>query len=100
MNCPIFDGEVVEQLIPVAALGELGDLTADDIIHRDNADHGSDVDAPERLLEAWLQDGPVRKRDLLKSAKEAGFAVRTLEEGCQEARRCPFPAEAGPHPAQ
>ena len=81
---PDFDGEVVEQLIPVAALGELGDLTADDVIHGDNADHGSDVDAPERLLEAWLQDGPVRKRDLLKSAKEAGFAVRTLERAAKK----------------
>lgn len=53
---PDFDGEAVEQLIPVAALGELGDLTADDIIHGDNADHAGNVDAPERLLEARLQD--------------------------------------------
>ena len=81
---PDFDGEVVEQLIPVAALGELGDLTADDVIHGDNADRGSDVDSPERLLEAWLQDGPVRKRDLLKAAKEAGFAVRTLERAAKK----------------
>ena len=81
---PDFDGEPVDQLIPVAALGELGDLTADDIIHGDKADHASDVDAPERLLEAWLQDGPVRKRDLLKSAKEAGFAVRTLERAAKK----------------
>ena len=75
---PDFDGQPVDQLIPVAALGELGDLTADSIIHGDNADHASDVDAPERLLEAWLQDGPVRKRDLVKSAKEVGFTERTL----------------------
>ena len=81
---PDFDGEPVDQLIPVAALGELGDLTADDVIHGDNADHAGDVDAPERLLEAWLQDGPVRKRDLLKSAKEAGFAVRTLERAAKK----------------
>ena len=41
---PDFDGEPVDQLIPVAALGELGDLTADDIIHGDNADHASEMD--------------------------------------------------------
>ena len=81
---PDFDGELVDQLIPVAELGELGDLTADAIIHGANAGHASDVDAPERLLEEWLQDGPVRKRDLLKSAKEAGFAVRTLERAAKK----------------
>ena len=75
---PDFDGEPVDQLIPVAALGELGDLTADDIIHGDHKEHTGEVDSPERLLEAWLQDGPVRKRDLVKSAKEAGFTERTL----------------------
>ena len=75
---PDFDGEPADQFIPVAALGELGDLTVDDIIHGESADHDSDVDAPERLLEAWLQDGPVRKRDLVKSAKEIGFTERTL----------------------
>ena len=75
---PDFDGEPVDQLIPVAALGELGDLTADNIIHGDNADHASDVDSPEKLLEAWLKDGPARKRDLVKSAKEVGFTERTL----------------------
>ena len=81
---PDFDGEPVDQLIPLAELGELGDLTADSIIHGDGADHASDVDAPERLLEAWLQDGPVRKNDLLKSAKEAGFAIRTLERAAKK----------------
>ena len=80
---PDFDGEVVEQLIPVAALGELGDLTADDIIQGGNADHGSDADAPERLLEAWLQDGPVMRRDLFQSAKEAGFTPRTLQRAAK-----------------
>lgn len=75
---PDFDGQPVDQLIPVAALGDLGDLTADTIIHGDHAAHASDVGAPERLLEAWLQDGPVRKRDLVKSAKEVGFTERTL----------------------
>ena len=81
---PDFDGELVDQLIPVAALGELGDLTADDIIHGDHADHAGEMDAPERLLEAWLRDGPVRKCDLLTSAKEAGFAVRTLERAAKK----------------
>ena len=76
---PDFDGEPVDQPVPVAALGDLGDLTADTIIHGDHADHAGDMEAPEKLLEEWLKDGPVRKRDLLKSAKEAGFAVRTLE---------------------
>ena len=38
----------------------------------------------ERLLEAWLQDGPVRKRDLLISAEEAGFAIRTLERAAKK----------------
>ena len=33
---------------------------------------------PEKLLEEWLQDGPVRKVDLIRSAKEAGFTERTL----------------------
>lgn len=80
---PDFDGEPVDQLIPVAALGELGDLTADDIIHGDHADHASDVDAPERLLEAWLQDGPVMRRDLFQSAKEAGFTPRTLQRAAK-----------------
>ena len=80
---PDLDGEPVDQLIPVAALGELGDLTADDIIHGDSADHVSDVDAPERLLEAWLQDGPVMRRDLFKSAKESGFTPRTLQRAAK-----------------
>ena len=80
---PDFDGEPVNQLIPVAALGELGDLTADQIVHEGNADHASGIDSPEKLLEAWLNDGPVRKRDLLKAAKEAGFAVRTLERAAK-----------------
>ena len=80
---PDFDGEPVDQLIPVAALGELGDLTDDDVIHGDNADHAGDVDAPERLLEAWLQDGPVMRRDLFQSAKEAGFTPRTLQRAAK-----------------
>ena len=80
---PDLDGEPVDQLIPVAALGELGDLTADDIIHGDSADHVSDVDTPERLLEAWLQDGPVMRRDLFKSAKESGFTPRTLQRAAK-----------------
>ena len=80
---PDFDGELVDQLIPVAALAELGDLTADNIIHGDNADHASDVDSPERLLEAWLQDGPVMRRDLFRSAKEAGFTPRTLQRAAK-----------------
>ena len=81
---PDFDGELVDQLIPVAALGELGDLTADTIIHGANADHASEMDAPEKLLEEWLRDGPVRKRDLLTSAREAGFAVRNLERAAKK----------------
>ena len=76
---PDFDGEPVDQLIPVAALGALGDLTADDIIHGADADHANDADSPERLLEAWPQDGPVKRRDLLQSAKEAEFTPRTLQ---------------------
>ena len=80
---PDFDGELVEQLIPVAALGDLGDLTADTIIHGANADRAGDVDAPERLLEAWLQDGPVMRRDLFESAKEAGFTPRTLQRAAR-----------------
>lgn len=80
---PDFDGELVEQLIPVAEFGELGDLTADDIIHGGRTDHDGDVDAPEKLLQARLQDGPARKRDLLKSAKEAGFTGRTLERAAK-----------------
>ena len=75
---PDFDGELAEQLIPVAEFGELGNLTADDIIHGDKADNTSEVGTPEKLLEEWLQDGPVRKGDLVKSAKEAGFTERTL----------------------
>lgn len=65
-------------------MGEPGDLTADDIIHGDNADHAGDVDSPERLLEGCLKDGPVRKGDLLKSAKEAGFAFPTLERAAKK----------------
>ena len=80
---PDFDGELVDQLIPVAELGDLGDLTADAIIHGANAEHASDVDAPERLLEAWLQDGPVMRRDLFQSAKEAGFTPRTLQRAAK-----------------
>ena len=80
---PDFDGEPVDQLIPVAALGELGDLTAETIIHGGSADHASDVDAPERLLEAWLQDGPVMRRELFQSAKEAGFTPRTLQRAAK-----------------
>ena len=80
---PDFDGEPVDQLIPVAALGALGDLTADDIIHGANADHADDADSPERLLEAWLQDGPVMRRDLFQSAKEAGFTPRTLQRAAR-----------------
>ena len=75
---PDFDGVPVEQLIPVAEFGELGDLTADDIIHGGKADNTSEMGTPEKLLEEWLQDGPVRKIDLLRSAKEAGFTERTL----------------------
>ena len=48
---PNFDGDPVDQLIPVAPLGDLGDLTADDIMHGNNADHASEADSPERLLE-------------------------------------------------
>ena len=80
---PDFDGELVDQLIPVVALGELGDLTADTIIHGDHADHDSDVDAPEKLLEEWLRDGPVMRRDLFQSAKEAGFTPRTLQRAAK-----------------
>ena len=75
---PDFDGVPVEQLIPVAKFGELGDLTADDIIHGGKADNTSEMGTPEKLLEEWLQDGPVRKGDLVKSAKEVGFTERTL----------------------
>ena len=75
---PDFDGEPVEQLIPVAEFGKLGDLTADDIIHGGKADNTSEMGTPEKLLEEWLQDGPVRKVDLIRSAKEAGFTERTL----------------------
>ena len=75
---PDFDGQPVDQLITVAALGELDHLITDSINHADPADHASDVDAPERLLEAWLQDGPAWKRDLVKSANEVGFTERTL----------------------
>ena len=75
---PDFDGELVEQLIPVAELGELGYLTADDIIHGGDAGNASEMGAPEKLLQEWLQDGPVRKRELVKSAKEVGFTERTL----------------------
>ena len=76
---PEFDGDLVDQIIPVAALGDLGDLTVNDIIHGDNTNHTGEADSPERLPEPWLQEGPLRKRHLLKSAIEAGFAVRTLE---------------------
>ena len=31
----------------------------------------------EKLLQGWLQDGPVRKRDLVKSEKAVRFSVRT-----------------------
>ena len=75
---PDFDGEPVEQLIPVANLGDLGNLTADDIIQGGNESSASEMGTPEKLLEEWLQDGPVRKRDLVKSAKEVGFTERTL----------------------
>ena len=80
---PDFDGEPVDQLIPVAALGDLGDLTADDIIHGHEADHAGEADSPERLLEAWLQDGPLMRRDLFQSAKEAGFTPRTLQRAAR-----------------
>ena len=80
---PDFDGEPVDQLIPIAALGELGDLTADDIIHGDNTDHAGEADSPERLLESWLQDGPVMRCDLFQSAKEAGFTPRTLQRAAR-----------------
>ena len=80
---PDFDGVPVEQLIPVAEFGELGDLTADDIIHGDKADNTSEMGAPEKLLEEWLQDGPVRRRDLFKSANEAGFTARTLQRAAK-----------------
>ena len=76
---PDFDGDLVEQLIPVAALGDLGDLTADDMIHGDKTDHTGEADSPERLLQAWLQDGPVMRCELFQSAKEAGFTPRTLQ---------------------
>ena len=77
---PDFDSEPVDQLISVA---ELGDLTADDIIHGDNANHASEADSPKRLLEAWLHDGPVMRRDLFQSAKEAGFTPRTLQRAAR-----------------
>ena len=75
---PDFDGDLVEQLTPVAELGKLGHLTADDIIHGADAGNDSEMGSPEKLLQEWLQDGPVRKRDLVWSAKEVGFTERTL----------------------
>ena len=80
---PDFDGELVEQLIPVAEFGELGDLTADSIIHRCKADDTCEVGNPENLLREWLQDGPVEKVDLVKAAKEAGFEERTLRRAAK-----------------
>ena len=80
---PDFEGEPVDQLIPVAALGDLGDRTADDIIHGASSDHADDADSPERLLEAWLQDGPAMRCDLFQCAKEAGFTPRTLQRAAR-----------------
>ena len=51
-DLPHFDNEPADQLIPVAALVELGDLNVDDIVHEDNADHAGEADAPGRLLES------------------------------------------------
>ena len=57
----------------------LPDLNADDIILEASEDRAGDVDAPEKLLEEWPNNGSIRKHDWLKSAREAGFAVRTLK---------------------
>ena len=83
---PDFDGEVVEQLIPVAALGELGDLTADDVIPRGQRGSCRRRGRPGKAVGSVAPRWPGKKARLVEICQRGRFRCPHPGEGCQEAR--------------